>query len=61
MDTLNENGKIDEDVLRLFVDNFEEISAASGVSLKSIATTMIIKSSSKEKWQEVALNLLSSE
>ena len=61
MDTLNENAKIDEDVLRFFVDNFEEISAASGVSLKSIATTMIIKSSSKEKWQGVALNLLCSE
>ena len=49
MDNLNENAKIDEDVLKFFVDNFEEISAASGVSLKSIATTMIIKSSSKEK------------
>ena len=61
MDNLNENAKIDKDVLKFFVDNFEEISAASGVSLKSIATTMIIKSSSKEKWQEVALNLLSSE
>ena len=61
MDTLNENAKVDKDVLQFFVDNFEEISAASGVSLKSIATTMIIKSSTKEKWQQVALNLLCSE
>ena len=61
MDTLNENAKVDQDVLKFFVDNFEEISAASGVSLKSIATVMIIKSSSKKKWQEVALRLLCSE
>ena len=61
MDTLNENAKVDKDVLQFFVDNFEEISAASGVSLKSIATTMIIKSSTKEKWQQEALNLLCSE
>ena len=61
MDTLNENATIDEDVLKFFVDNFEEISAKSAVSLKNIATTMILKSSSKEKWQEVALRLLCSE
>ena len=61
MDNLNENAKIDEDVLKFFVDNFEEISSAAFVSLKSIATIMIIKSSSKEKRQEVALNLLCSE
>ena len=61
MDTLNENAKVDKDVLQFFVDNFEEISATSGVSLKSMATTMIIKSSTKEKWQQVALNLLRSE
>ena len=61
MDTLNENAKVDKDVLQFFVDNFEEISATSGVSLKSIATTMIIKSSTKEKWQQEALNLLRSE
>ncbi len=60
MDTLNENAKVDEDVLQFFVDNFEQISAASGVSLKNIATAMIIKSSSKEKWQKVVLNLLCS-
>jgi hypothetical protein len=61
MDTLNENAKVDEDVLQFFVDNFEQISATSGVTIKSIATTMIIKSSSKEKWQNLALNLLCSE
>ena len=61
MDTLNESAKVDKDVLQFFVDNFEEISATSGVSLKSIATTMIIKSSTKEKWQQEALNLLRSE
>tara|TARA_X000000368_G_C22976238_1_gene687785 strand:+ start:374 stop:559 length:186 start_codon:yes stop_codon:yes gene_type:complete len=61
MDTLNENAKIDKDVLKFFVENFEAISAVSGVSLKSIATVMIVKSSSKEKWQQVALNLLCSE
>ena len=61
MDTLNENAKVDEDVLQFFVDNFEQISAASGVSLKSIATAMIIKSSSKEQWKKVVLNLLCSE
>ncbi len=60
MDTLNENAKIDKEILKFFVDNFEEISAASGVSLKSLATAMIIKSSSKEKWQELTLNLLCS-
>ena len=61
MDTLNENAQIDEDVLKFFVENFGEISTASGVSLKSIATAMIVKNSSKEKWQEVALNLLCSD
>ena len=61
MDILNENAKIDKDVLKFFGDNFEAISAASGVSLKNIATVMIIKSSSKEKWQELALNFLCSE
>ena len=61
MDTLNENVKIDKDVLKFFVDNFEEISNTSGVSLKNIATAMIIKSASKEKWQEIALNLFCSE
>ncbi len=61
MDTLNENAKIDKDILKFFVDNFEEISAASGVSLKSLATAMILKNSSKEKWQEATLNLLCSE
>ena len=61
MDSLNENAQIDKDVLKFFVENFREISAASGVSLKSIATAMIVKNSSKEKWQEVALNLLCSD
>ena len=58
MDTLNENAKIDKEVLQFFIDNFDEISSSSGVLLKSIATAMIIKSSSEEKWQEIALNLL---
>ena len=61
MDIINENAKVDKDVLKFFVGNFEEISVASGVSLQSIATAMIIKSSSEEKWQEVTLKLLCSE
>ncbi len=56
METLNEKAMVDKDVLRFFLDHFEEISE---VSLRSIATAMVIKNSSKDDWEVTLLKLFS--
>ena len=58
MDTLNEKAKVDKDVLKFFLDHFEEISEASGISFESIATAMVIKSSEQCDWKKIVLDLL---
>ena len=57
MDTLNEKAKVDKDVLKFFLDHFEEISEGSEITLGSIATVMVVKNSEPRNWQKIALEL----